>query len=59
MRLSLSATSPSGDSNRRFRNRWIDGQTEFTLTISPNVAVDDVAQHAVTDDDEIKEPSLS
>ena len=44
-------------SNRRFRKGWIDGQTEFTV-ISPNVAADDVALHAVTDD-EIKESSLS
>ena len=40
-------------SNRRFRNKLTDRQTEFTVIISSNVAANDVALHAVTDDDRI------
>ena len=62
MRLSLSATFISfgghniyRGSNCRFCSGWTDGQTEFTVIISPNVAADDVALHA---DDEMKKSSL-
>ena len=47
---SLSATFTSfgghNTSNCRFCNGWTDGQTEFTVIISPDVAADDVALHA-------------